>query len=121
VAQPAIQEGRYAASVIRDRLKGREPKGPFRYTDKGSLATIGRKAAVADIRGLRFSGLLAWFVWLFVHLLFLVGLENRLVVFLRWTLSFFSRGRAARLITGEGMEGATGTSPEPARSAAASQ
>jgi NADH:ubiquinone reductase (H+-translocating) len=110
VAQPAMQEGRYVARVIRDRLRGREPGRPFRYRNKGNLATIGRSAAVADVKGLRFAGFAAWLTWLFVHLFFLVGLQNRLVVFVRWTLSFVTRGRAQRLITGE--EFADHRSPE---------
>ncbi len=110
VAQPAMQEGRYAGRVIRDRLRGRELDRPFAYRDKGNLATIGRNAAVADVKGLRFAGLAAWLTWLFVHLFFLVGLQNRLVVFVRWTLSFVTRGRAQRLITGE--ESAGRPSPE---------
>jgi NADH dehydrogenase len=97
-AQPAIQEGKYAASVIKARLAGHNV-GPFTFTDKGTLATIGRRSAVAEIKGLRFSGTLAWLLWLFVHLLFLVGLENRAIVFLRWVVSFFTHGRGARLIT----------------------
>ena len=100
VAQPAIQEGRYVGTRISDRLQGRAGGGPFRYRDKGNLATIGRNAAVADIKGVRFSGVLAWLTWLFVHILFLIGLQNRLVVFVRWVLSFITRGRATRLITG---------------------
>jgi NADH dehydrogenase len=111
VAQPAIQEGRYAARAIRARLAGREPRGPFAYRDKGNLATIGRNAAVADVKGLRFAGFAAWLTWLFVHLLFLVGLQNRLVVFVRWTLSFMTRGRAQRLITGEESAGRGSESP----------
>jgi NADH:ubiquinone reductase (H+-translocating) len=97
-APPAMQEGRYVASAIKARLDG-EHMGPFTYTDKGNLATIGRRSAVAEIKGLRFSDTTAWLVWLFVHLLFLVGLENRAIVFLRWVVSFFTRGRGARLIT----------------------
>jgi NADH dehydrogenase len=100
VAPAAMQEGTYAGRSIRARLAEREPK-PFRYTDKGSLATIGRMAAVADIKGIRFAGLFAWLTWLFVHLMYLNGLQNRLIVFLRWVLSFVTRGRAQRLITGD--------------------
>ncbi len=100
VAQPAIQEGRYVAGRIRERLDGQAEGEPFSYRDKGDMATIGRKAAVADIKGMRFSGALAWLTWLFVHILFLVGLQNRLVVFVRWVLAFVTRGRATRLITG---------------------
>ncbi len=97
VAPVAMQQGRYAAKVVRARLEGREI-GPFRYRDKGNLATIGRAAAVADIKGLRLSGVLAWLTWLFVHLFYLIGFQNRLVVLIRWTFSFFTHGRSARLI-----------------------
>ena len=96
-APVAMQQGRYAASVIRARLKGRET-GAFRYRDRGELATIGRAAAVADIKGLRFSGFLAWVVWLVVHLWYLIGFQNRLLVLIRWSFSFVTRGRGARLI-----------------------
>ena len=93
-----MQEGRYAARVIRDRLRGRETP-PFHYRDKGNLATIGRGAAVADVKGLHLSGHLAWFTWLVVHLWYLVGFENRLLVFIQWTISFLTHGRGSRLIT----------------------
>jgi NADH dehydrogenase len=99
VAPVAMQEGRYAAEAICTRLRGREPK-PFRYRDKGNLATIGRARAVADIKGLHLSGLLAWVTWLVVHLFYLIGFQNRILVVLRWTFSFLTRGRGARLITG---------------------
>jgi len=98
LAPVAMQQGRYAARAIRLRLQGRTPP-PFRYRDKGNLATIGRAQAVADIKGLHLSGLLAWLTWLFVHLFYLIGLQNRLLVFIRWTISFVTRGRGARLIT----------------------
>jgi NADH dehydrogenase len=101
VAQPAMQEGRYAAGVIRGRLDGQPPKAPFTYRDKGSLATIGRLHAVADIKGRQFAGAPAWLTWMFVHILFLIGLHNRVVVLVRWALSFLSRGRAQRLMTGD--------------------
>jgi NADH dehydrogenase len=97
VAPVAMQQGRYAAEVVRARLESREV-GPFRYRDKGNLATIGRAAAVADIQGLQLSGFVAWSMWLFVHLWYLVGFQNRLLVFIRWTFSFVTRGRGARLI-----------------------
>jgi len=97
VAPVAMQQGRYAARAIRARLSGREP-GPFHYLDKGNLATIGRSKAVADIKGLRLAGFLAWTIWLFVHLFYLIGFQNRLLVVLRWTISFVTRGRGARLI-----------------------
>ena len=98
VAPAAIQQGRHAARTILRRLATR-PAKPFTYHDKGSLATIGRKAAVAQIHGAMLSGLLAWLAWLLVHLYFLMGLQNRFIVFVRWTVSFITRGRGARLIT----------------------
>jgi NADH:ubiquinone reductase (H+-translocating) len=120
VAPVAMQQGRYAAKSIRARLKGRE-RGAFRYLDKGNVATIGRRRAVADVRGLRLSGTLAWLIWLFVHLLYLVGLQNRILVVVRWTASFVTRGRGARLITGEGVDvavpAASPREPVPARAA----
>jgi NADH:ubiquinone reductase (H+-translocating) len=101
LAPVAMQQGRYAARAISKRLRGEDPP-PFRYRDKGNLATIGRAKAVADIKGLQLSGLLAWITWLFVHLFYLIGLQNRLLVFIRWVFSFVTRGRGARLITGQG-------------------
>jgi NADH dehydrogenase len=98
VAPVAMQEGRYAAKVVKARLRGR-PAKPFRYRDKGNLATIGRGRAVADIKGIHLSGLLAWVIWLTVHLWYLVGFQNRLVVFVRWSISFTTHGRGARIIT----------------------
>jgi NADH dehydrogenase len=101
VAPVAMQEGRYAARAVRARVQGRvEPA--FRYRDKGNLATIGRAAAVADIKGVRLSGFIAWVTWLVVHLFYLVGFQNRVLVFIRWAVSFATRGRGARLITNPG-------------------
>jgi NADH dehydrogenase len=99
VAPVAMQQGRYAARVVRSRLRSRHTP-PFRYRDKGNLATIGRAAAVADIKGLHLSGNIAWIIWLVVHLRYLVGFQNRLLVLIRWTFSFVTHGRGARLITG---------------------
>ena len=98
VAPAAMQQGRYAADVVRGRLRGREHSA-FRYRDKGNLATIGRAAAVADIKGVRLSGFLAWATWLLVHLWYLIGFQNRLLVLIRWSFSFATHGRGARLIT----------------------
>jgi NADH dehydrogenase len=98
LAPVAMQEGRYAANAVRSRLRGKDAP-LFRYRDKGNLATIGRAAAVADIRGLRLSGSIAWLTWLLVHLWYLVGFQNRIVVFIRWAFSFATHGRGARLIT----------------------
>jgi NADH:ubiquinone reductase (H+-translocating) len=100
VAPAAMQEGRYAAKTIRKRLAGREHRA-FHYVDKGNVATIGRLRAVLDLRGVRLSGVTAWLGYLFVHLFYLVGLQNRLLVLIRWTISFLTRGRGARLITGD--------------------
>jgi len=112
VAPVAMQQGRHAARVVRDRLRGRDTP-PFRYRDKGNLATIGRAAAVADIKGLKLSGLIAWLTWLLVHLWYLVGFQNRILVFIRWLVSFATHGRGARLITGEAAEtGAHARAPE---------
>ncbi len=100
VAPVAMQEGRHAARQVEARLAGR-PTEPFHYVDKGNLATIGRASAVADLPGhLRLSGFPAWVTWLVVHLWYLIGFENRLLVMIRWAFSFVTRGRGARLITG---------------------
>jgi len=98
VAPVAMQQGRYVARAVRARLDGRAPP-PFRYRDKGNLATIGRAAAVADIKGIHLSGLAAWLTWLVVHLFYLVGFQNRLLVFIRWAIGYATRGRGTRLIT----------------------
>ncbi len=98
VAPAAMQMGRYAGTSIRTRLAGATPV-PFAYTDKGNLATIGRARAVADLFGMRFHGFLAWWLWLAVHLFYLIGFQNRVLVLVRWSWSFLTRGRGARLIT----------------------
>ncbi len=98
VAPAAIQAGRHAARNIVRALAG-EPRLPFHYRDKGLLATIGRAAAVADIRGLYFTGLPAWLLWLFVHIFFLIGFRNRVAVILQWAWSYLTFKRGARLIT----------------------
>ena len=103
VAPVAMQQGRYVGRVVRDRLRSRTTPA-FRYRDKGNLATIGRGAAVADIKGFKLSGQLAWITWLFVHLFYLIGFQNRVLVFIRWTVSFFTHGRGARLVTGQNVE-----------------
>ncbi|WP_248362529.1 NAD(P)/FAD-dependent oxidoreductase [Anaeromyxobacter oryzae] len=98
VAPAAIQEGRHAAENVVRTLAG-APRRPFRYRDKGSLATIGRAAAVANVRGLQFSGLAAWLAWLLVHIFFLIGFRNRVAVLLQWAWSYVTFSRGARLIT----------------------
>jgi NADH:ubiquinone reductase (H+-translocating) len=99
LAPVAMQQGRYAGRLVAARLSGDTVSGPFRYRDKGSLATIGRASGVADIRGLRFSGFPAWVTWLTVHIFYLIGFENRVVVLLRWAYAYVSRDRGNRLIT----------------------
>jgi len=100
VAQTAIQQGQYAANVIEKRLRG-EKIGRFHYRDKGNLATLGRGAAIADLNGLRLSGFPAWLLWIFVHLLYIVEFQNRLLVFIQWGWFYFTYDRSARLITGK--------------------
>jgi len=95
----AIQQGRYVAKLIHSRLTGASSI-PFRYRDRGNMAIIGRASAVADLTKLKFSGFLAWLVWLFVHLMNLVEFENKVLVLIQWGWYYFSRNRAARLITG---------------------
>jgi NADH dehydrogenase len=98
-ASVAMSQGKYLGKALSRRARGRSLK-PYRYVHKGSLATIGRAAAVADFGKLRFSGVLAWFLWLSVHLMYLVGFQNRLVVFVQWAWSYLTYNRGARLITG---------------------
>jgi NADH dehydrogenase len=98
VAPAAIQEGKHAARNIVATVQGK-PRQPFRYVDKGSLATIGRAAAVGDVRGTRISGLLAWLAWLFVHIFFLIGFRNRVFVLLQWAWHYVTYDRGSRLIT----------------------
>jgi NADH:ubiquinone reductase (H+-translocating) len=93
VAPVAMQQGRYTARAIRSGADG-----SFRYRDKGNLATIGRSRAVADIKGVRLSGFPAWAIWLAVHITYLIGFENRLLVLVRWAFSYVTRNRGARLI-----------------------
>jgi NADH:ubiquinone reductase (H+-translocating) len=99
LAPVAMQQGARAADNVLRRLSGR-PTRPFRYHDRGIMATIGRAAAVADIRGLRLSGLIAWLAWLLVHITFLIGFRNRLLVLFEWAWAYVSWHRGARLITG---------------------
>jgi len=103
VAPVAILEGRYVAKIIRHEVQMNETvasRPPFHYYDKGSLATIGRAAAVAQFGKIHISGFPAWLAWLFIHILFLIGFRNRLLVFIQWAWSYFTYERSARLITG---------------------
>lgn len=102
VAPVAMQQGKYVAKLIKARLENASTSHkPFRYLDKGSMATIGRSRAVAQVGSLKFSGWLAWMMWLFIHVLFLVEFENRIQVLLQWTWNYLTRNRSARLITGK--------------------
>ena len=122
VCPAAIQMGQYAARVIREEIAGRRPsesfalsweereavadagitpRRPFSYWDKGQLAVIGRGRAVADIGRLHFGGFIAWLAWIFVHIFFLIGFRNRLLVLIQWAYSYFTYRRGARIITGE--------------------
>ena len=103
VSPAAMQMGKHVARIIADELdfgKGRSPRPRFKYWDRGTMATIGRSAAVAWIGKLHFSGLFAWLAWLFVHLVFLIGFRNKLAVLLQWAYSYFAYKRSARIITG---------------------
>ena len=100
VAQVAMQGGAYAAKAILRKIKGQPELPPFRYFDKGSLAVIGRAAAVADVFGLHISGFLAWLVWAFIHVTYLVSFQSRILVFIQWAIQDLTFSRGARLITG---------------------
>jgi len=101
VAQVAMQGGAYAAKTIRTRLKGKGELPPFHYFNKGEMAVIGRAAAVANIFGVHVSGLLAWLMWLFIHLIYIVEFQSRILVFIQWGFEYLTFSRGARLITGE--------------------
>lgn len=106
LAPAAIQEGRHAAANIAAQVRG-APTQPFRYVDKGMMATIGRKAAVAGFAGIKLGGLLAWLMWLVVHIFFLIGFRNRIVVLFEWIGAYFTYRRSARLLI-EGEDGSAG-------------
>lgn len=101
VAQPAIQEGKYVANVIEQRVAGRGDVKPFWYWDKGDLAIVGRTYAVADLRFVKFAGFAAWALWAVVHIYFLIGFANRLLVLLQWGLMFITRRRGVRVLAEE--------------------
>jgi NADH:ubiquinone reductase (H+-translocating) len=109
LAPVAMQQGRHAAQAVLARIAGQQPVA-FHYRDKGNLATIGRARAVADIKGVHLSGPIAWFTWLAVHLFYLIGFQNRLLVLTRWGFSFATHGRGARLIAASGP---AAPAPEP--------
>jgi NADH dehydrogenase len=123
VAQVAMQQGKYVADLVSRRQRGLAAKRPFRYFDKGSMATISRFQAVASIGRLRFSGFIAWVLWLVIHILYLVGFKNRLTTVLHWAVSFLGRGRSQRTTTHQQLVARAalqqldvpylGTAPEP--------
>ena len=98
VAPVAMQEGRYVASMIAHRVEGKELNEPFHYRDKGNLATVGRSYAIVDIGKIRFTGLIAWLIWLVVHIYFLIGFRNRFVALFQWAWTYLTYSRGARLI-----------------------
>jgi len=101
LAPVAMQQGQYVAAAIVRRVKGESPTGPFKYWDKGAMATIGRAQAVGESMGIRFSGYIAWLAWLFIHVMYLARFENRVLVMFQWFWNYITRNRTARLITGE--------------------
>jgi len=101
VAQPAIQEGKYVAQLIRRRVEGKSAPPPFWYWDKGDLAIVGRTYALADLRFLRFTGFLAWLLWAVVHIYFLIGFANRFFVVLTWGVAFLTKRRQVRVFPGQ--------------------
>jgi NADH:ubiquinone reductase (H+-translocating) len=114
VAQVAIQGGRYAAEAIKSRFEGKQNLRPFHYFNKGDMAVIGRAAAVADIFGLHMGGFIAWFIWLFIHLMYIVQFQSRVQVFIQWGFEYLTFSRGARLITGAAV--ADSLSPPPSLS-----
>jgi NADH dehydrogenase len=100
VAQAAIQMGKHAARNIRSDLE-HKPRQPFRYRDPGIIATIGRAAAVAQIGPVKLSGFVAWFGWVFIHILMLIGFRNRIVVMIQWAWAWLAYTRSNRIITGQ--------------------
>jgi NADH dehydrogenase len=107
VAQPAIQEGRYVARIIRRRVLGLKPPPPFWYWEKGDLAIVGRSYAVADLRFVRFAGFIGWLLWALVHIYFLIGFANRFFVLSQWAFAFFTKRRrfaSSRAMSAKGRE-----------------
>ena len=114
-AVASMQEGAYAAKAIRARISGTPPPPPFHYFNKGQLAVIGRGAAVADLGKLKVSGVIAWFIWLFVHLMYIVEYTSRVLIFIEWGFLYLTFNRGARLITGrDDLSQTTGTPEEDA-------
>jgi NADH dehydrogenase len=107
VSPTAMQQARHVAKIIQAELRDEKARTPFQYRDKGSMATIGRSRAIAQVGKLKLSGMLAWLAWLFVHLVYLIGFRNRLLVLFDWAWSYFTYRRGSRLITGDRLEAGT--------------
>ncbi|EKD39890.1 MAG: NADH dehydrogenase, partial [uncultured bacterium] len=101
IAPVALQQGRYLGRLLQGELRHKKIRKPFRYLDKGQMATIGKSRAVTEIRGLRLSGMLAWWTWLVVHIYYLSGFRNRILVLIQWAWSYLTYARGARLIIGK--------------------
>lgn len=112
VSPTAMQMARHVAKLIRGELSGKQARTPFRYTDKGSMATIGRSRAIAQVKNLKLSGTLAWLAWLLVHVFYLIGFRNRVLVLFNWAWSYLTYRRGARLITGGRLEPGPPVGPE---------
>jgi NADH dehydrogenase len=115
VAPVAMQQGRYVASLIKQRVTAGGSEQPFHYVDKGNLATIGRSYAILDMKGVRLTGLLAWVLWLFIHIYYLIGFRNRLVTLFQWAWTYFTFNRGARLITANNERGSAWMKMKPGR------
>jgi NADH dehydrogenase len=98
LSAPAMQQGRYVARTIRATVAGKDAPAPFRYKDKGTMAVVGRGAAVANVRGLQLTGFLGWIAWLVVHLYYVVGFRNRVAVFFQWGWDYVRRDRPTRMV-----------------------
>jgi NADH:ubiquinone reductase (H+-translocating) len=107
VSPTAMQQARHVAKIIAGELRGEKSRSAFHYRDKGSMATIGRSRAIAQVGKLKLSGMLAWLAWLLVHLVYLIGFRNRLLVLFAWAWSYFTYRRGSRLITGDRLEAGT--------------
>ncbi len=112
VSPTAMQQGRFVAKMIQNDMAGR-PRETFRYVDKGSMATIGRSRAIAEVAGLKLRGFIAWFAWLAVHIFFLIGFRNRLAVMFNWVYNYFAYQRGARIITGRRLSAGLPADPAP--------
>ena len=100
VAPVAVQQGDFVGSLISKSVRGSRPTKPFKYWDKGNMATIGRSHAIVEAGRIRLSGRIAWLAWLFIHIMYLARFENRVLVLFQWFWNYITRNRTARLITG---------------------